>query len=50
LWNRSISTWKAFIHLMLIYEVNNMRNFIFGQSWHLFEKITYELCFLIQFS
>jgi hypothetical protein len=30
LWNRSISTWEALIHSMLISEVNIIRNFFSG--------------------
>jgi hypothetical protein len=38
LWYRSISTWKALIYLMLVCEVNNMRNFVFWAIMASFEK------------
>jgi hypothetical protein len=34
---------------MLICEMNNMRNYFLGQSWHLLEKIIHDLCSLTQF-
>jgi hypothetical protein len=27
-----------------------MRNYIFGKSWNLLKEITYDVCFLTQFS